>query len=64
MSPHLEESIRTKVYTAADGQAVIEQPGGSTVRLSAEEILTVIQELRVCYDYCAAWKQSTAEDQP
>lgn len=27
------------------------------VVLSAERILTVIKQLHVCYDYCAAWKQ-------
>lgn len=64
MNTHLDQPIHTKVYTADDGRAVIEQPGGSTVRLSAEEILMVIQELRVCYDYCAAWKEPATEDKP
>lgn len=60
----VERTLQTKVYTAADGHAVIEQPGGSSVKLSAEEILTVIRELRVCYDYCAAWKEPGTKSQP
>ena len=64
MSTTVEQSMQTKVYTAADGRAVIEQARGSMVRLSAEEIQTVIEELRVCYDYCAAWKQPATENQP
>jgi hypothetical protein len=30
--------------------------------LSADEILTVIDELHLCYDYCAAWKETTPDD--
>lgn len=51
--------IPTTVYTTVEGQAVIEQPQGSVVLFSAEQILTVIRELHVCYDYCAAWKEPT-----
>lgn len=60
----VEHSMQTKVYTTADGQAVIEQSGGAIMRLSSEEILQVIKELHVCYDYCAAWKEPATEDQP
>jgi hypothetical protein len=49
--------ISTKVYTNTDGRVVIEQPEGSVVLFSAEQVLTVIKELHVCYDYCAAWKE-------
>lgn len=55
MSVEIEGQTRTKVYTTPEGHAVIEQSQGSIV-LSAEQILTVIKELHVCYDYCAAWK--------
>jgi len=54
-----ENPIPTTVYTTIDGQAVIEQPQGSVVLFSAEQILTVIRELHVCYDYCASWKEPT-----
>ena len=63
--------INTKVYTSTDGRAVIEQSEGASVALSAEQILTVIQQLHACYDYCAAWKEpmtqqhrATGETQP
>jgi hypothetical protein len=32
------------------------------VLTSAEEILAVIKELNVCYDYCAAWKEVPSDD--
>ena len=57
MSDETEQPIPTTVYTSVDGRAVIKQSNGSVVLLSAEQILTVIKELHVCYDYCAAWKQ-------
>lgn len=50
-----EASKHLAVYTTKDGRAVIEQLGGSVV-LTSEQILTVIRELKMCYDYCAAWK--------
>lgn len=53
--------ILTRVYTTPDGRTVIEQSGDAAVTLTAEQILTVISELRACYDYCAAWKQSPPE---
>jgi hypothetical protein len=40
---------------------VIEQSNDAVVTLTADQILTVISELRACYDYCAAWKQSQPE---
>jgi hypothetical protein len=51
-----EGSMHTKVYTTEDGRAVIEQPTG-TVVLKPEQIAAVIEQLHVCYDYCAAWKR-------
>ena len=47
-----------RVYTTADGRTVIEQPNCAAVVLSAEQILPVINQLRACYDYCAAWKEA------
>lgn len=49
--------IDTKVYTSPDGRAVIEQSEGACVALSADQILTVIEQLHACYDYCASWKE-------
>jgi hypothetical protein len=57
MNVPIEHPLPTRVYTTTDGRAVIEQPQGSVVMLSAEQILTVIRELHVCYDYCAAWRE-------
>jgi hypothetical protein len=51
----------TRVYTTSDGQAMIEQLSGTSLKLSAEEILMVIEQLHACYDYCAAWKDPTKE---
>ena len=54
----------TRVYTTENGLAVIEQSTGSVVLESAEQILSVIEQLHACYDYCAAWKESTQENRP
>jgi len=61
MRATIDEPIDTRVYTTSDGRAVIEQSQGSVVVLSADQILSVIDELRACYDYCAAWKQPAQE---
>lgn len=58
-----ETHLPTRIYTTGDGRTVIEQSNNSVVTLTAEQILTVITELRACYDYCAVWKQKT-EVQP
>lgn len=57
MNTETEDRLDTKVYTSTDGRAVIEQSEGASVVLSADQILTVIEQLHVCYDYCAAWKE-------
>lgn len=62
MDADTEHSKHTKVYTTEDGRAVIEQSDGAVVLLSAEQILSVIEQLHMCYDYCAAWKGSSRED--
>lgn len=49
-----------EIYTTADGHAVIEQADRSIILHTAEQIRQVIETLRVCYDYCAAWKQPAA----
>jgi len=54
-------AIHTEVYTTKDGRAAIEQSNNSIV-LSADQILAVIRELHVCYDYCAAWKETRSDD--
>ena len=64
MISNTEPELQTKVYTRADGRVAIEQPNDVVVVLSPNEILRVIQELHVCYDYCAAWKDTTSEDRP
>ncbi|MBB6093989.1 hypothetical protein HNQ60_002870 [Povalibacter uvarum] len=57
MSPDTDASTQLKVYTTEDGRTIIEQSSSAAIVLSADQILTVINELRVCYDYCAAWKE-------
>lgn len=61
MSVEIDGSMRTKVYTTTDGRTVIEQSTSTVVFHSADQILTVIRELHACYDYCAAWKEATKE---
>jgi hypothetical protein len=62
MSSNIDGKVQPKVYMTKDGCVAIEQSEGSVVLLSADQILAVIEELHVCYDYCAAWKQSSAND--
>jgi hypothetical protein len=56
MSDKTDTQVPTKVYTTEEGFVAIEQSTSAVVLLSAEQILTVIKQLHVCYDYCAAWK--------
>ncbi|GFE82779.1 hypothetical protein GCM10011487_47790 [Steroidobacter agaridevorans] len=60
MSANTDGLQDIRVYTTAEGRAVIEQSSG-TVVLEAEQILTVIKQLHACYDYCAVWKQTPQE---
>ena len=55
------DRVPTRVYTTADGRTLIEQPNDAVVTLTADQIMTVIAELRACYDYCATWKESPQE---
>jgi hypothetical protein len=59
MGADLEGPMRTKVYATKDGRAVIEQSQGS-VALNADEILAIIDELHVCYDYCVDGTEARA----
>jgi hypothetical protein len=61
MSCDIDGRVPIKVYTK-DGRAVIEQSRSATVLLTADQILTVIHELRVCYDYCAVWKEEPTQE--
>jgi hypothetical protein len=51
-----QDLLHTNLRTTADGRVIIEQPAGSVV-LPADQIPTIIHQLGVCYDYCAAWKE-------
>lgn len=53
--------VHTKVYTTEDGRIAIEQSNDAVVLLAADQIPAIIKELNVCYDYCAAWKQTSDE---
>jgi hypothetical protein len=59
MNSHIDGAVHPKVYTTEDGRVVIEQSEDSIVLLSADQIPAIIKELHVCYDYCAAWKESS-----
>ena len=61
MNTSVDDAVRIKVSTTKDGHATIQQSSNSIV-LSADEILAVIRELNFCYDYCAAWKETTSAD--
>jgi hypothetical protein len=56
MNTATEGRIDVTVRTNVHGRAVIEQSNGACVVLSPDQILSVIEQLHVCYDYCAAWK--------
>ena len=60
MNIMLPDPTQPRVYTTQDGRAAIQQSTTAVVLLSAEQILTVINELRECYDYCAAWKDEAS----
>jgi hypothetical protein len=59
MDTDIDGAVQTRVYTTTDGRVAIEQSNDTIVLLSADEILRVIKELGICYDYCAAWKETT-----
>jgi hypothetical protein len=43
-------------------RAVVEQSKTSVVAMSPEQILTVIEQMHVCYDYCAVWKEPAQQE--
>jgi hypothetical protein len=55
MSSDTDVAVHPKV------RVVIEQSKDSIVLFSADQIPAIIKELHVCYDYCAAWKETTGE---
>jgi hypothetical protein len=59
MSANNDGSVHPRIYTTPEGQVVIEQSTQAVVVLGPDQILEVIKELHVCYDYCAAWKERT-----
>lgn len=61
MSSDMQCAVHTKVYTTTDGRVAIEQSAHAVVVLPAAQIPDIIKELRVCYDYCASWKDTTDE---
>jgi hypothetical protein len=60
MNAAIEGVIHTRVYTRPDGRVAIEQANDAIV-LTAQQVLAVIKELHVCYDYCATWKDANPE---
>ena len=57
----MSDALEIRVYTLPDGRVVIEQSCDAAVMLTAEQVLTVMKELHVCYDYCATWKEALPE---
>ena len=62
ISTTIADAVQTKVYTTPDGRVTIEQSKDSVVSFSADQIIRVIRELHVCYDYCASWKETTPDE--
>lgn len=60
---NIDADLQPNVYTTPDGHVAIEL-SNQAVMLSPDEVLRVIRELQVCYDYCAAWKEPASEDHP
>ena len=52
----------TNEVTTERERTVIERSTTSVAVPSSDEILTVIERLHACYDYCAAWKEPTQEE--
>jgi hypothetical protein len=57
----------TRAPAATDSEtkaahAVVQQSKTSVVVMSPEQILAVIEQLHVCYDYCAAWKEPMEQE--
>jgi hypothetical protein len=45
-----------------DERIIVEQSSASVVVSSSEQIVAVIEQLHVCYDYCAVWKDAPLEN--
>lgn len=63
MSTNIIGAAQINIHTTPDGPVAIEQLKDSVLS-SADQILTVISELHVCYDYCAAWKEPPPDEIP
>jgi hypothetical protein len=59
MSNVLEGMLDTEIYPTDDGLLAIEQADDIVVLLSVDQLLTVINELRVYYDARAQWQEAT-----
>ena len=57
MSTDIISAPQINIQTASDGPVAIGQSKDSVLS-STDHILAVISELHVCYDYCAAWKET------
>jgi hypothetical protein len=40
-----------------------EQPKTADDVLTSDEIISVIEQVHACYDYCAVWKDSTLKEE-
>jgi hypothetical protein len=53
---------RRRDTTTRQECADVEQPKASVVVLSSGRFYRPLSELHACYDYCAAWKEPTQEE--
>ncbi len=61
MSANIISAEQISIDTTSDGAVAINQSKDS-VLYSADQIIEVISELHVCYDYCAAWKETPPDE--
>lgn len=61
MSTNIIGAAQINIHPAPDGPVDIEQSKDSVLS-SGDQILAVISELHVCYDYCAAWKETPPDE--
>jgi hypothetical protein len=60
MNASLDDAVRTKISSTKDDPTT--EKSSDSIGLSDDQILAVIREQHVCYDYCAAWKETTSDD--
>lgn len=61
MSTNIVCAEQISIDTISDGPVAIDQSKDS-LSFPAERIIAVISELHVCYDYCAAWKETPPDE--